>query len=221
MHPILNDIRLVAFDLDGTLVDSVPDLAAAVDAALAEIDLAPRGESRVRGWVGNGSLRLMERALRDALHRNPDASLLARAHQGFLDHYGRDPSAHTRLYPGVREALDALRDRGMPLALVTNKPSAFIAPILEAFGLRTHFGLCLGGDSLAQKKPDPAPLRHVAAHFDVAPSACLMVGDSRHDIEAGRAAGFRTLAVPYGYNHGEPVRNSAPDGVVESLAELV
>lgn len=221
MHPILNDIRLVTFDLDGTLVDSVPDLAAAVDAALADLDLAPRGEPRVRDWVGNGSLRLMERALRDALGQDPDAALLARAHQGFLDHYGRDPSAHTRLYPGVREALDALRDRGLPLALVTNKPSAFIPPILEAFGLQDHFGLCLGGDSLAQKKPDPAPLRHVAAHFDVSPSACLMVGDSRHDIEAGRAAGFRTLAVPYGYNHGESVRDSAPDGVVESLAELV
>ncbi|WFM72385.1 phosphoglycolate phosphatase [Halomonas sp. CKK8] len=221
MHPILNDIRLVAFDLDGTLVDSVPDLAAAVDAALADLGMPPAGEPRVRDWVGNGSQRLMARALRDALGRDPDAALLDRAHQGFLDHYGRDPSAHTRLYPGVQEALDALRDRGLPLALVTNKPSAFIAPILAAFDLQAHFGLCLGGDSLARKKPDPAPLQHVAAHFDVPPAACLMVGDSRHDIEAGRAAGFRTLAVPYGYNHGEPVRDSAPDGVVESLAELV
>jgi phosphoglycolate phosphatase len=114
-----------------------------------------------------------------------------------------------------------LSARGLPLALVTNKPSAFIAPLLEAFDLARHFALCLGGDSLAAKKPDPAPLLHVAAHFDVAPSACLMVGDSRHDIEAGRAAGFRTLAVPYGYNHGEPVALSRPDGTVESLAELV
>ncbi|TDO08714.1 MULTISPECIES: phosphoglycolate phosphatase [Halomonas] len=221
MHRILHDIRLITFDLDGTLVDSVPDLAMAVDAALADLDLAPPGESRVRDWVGNGSLRLIERALGDALGQDPDAALLVRAHQGFLDHYGRAPSAHTRLYPGVREALDGLRDRGLPLALVTNKPSAFIAPILEAFGLQRHFGLCLGGDSLTKKKPDPAPLRHVAAHFGVAPAACLMVGDSRHDIEAGRAAGFRTLAVPYGYNHGESVRDSAPDDVVESLAELV
>ncbi|MDT8879876.1 phosphoglycolate phosphatase [Halomonas saccharevitans] len=264
MHPILNDIRLVAFDLDGTLIDSVPDLAVAADAALVDLGLAPQGEARVRNWVGNGSLTLMERALRFATQASElpetdrrggpmpgmasvaprevvtapprrsvagkasleageeiDKDLLEQAHTAFLAHYGRAPCARTRLYPGAREALEGLSARGLPLALVTNKPSAFIAPLLEAFDLARHFALCLGGDSLAAKKPDPAPLLHVAAHFDVAPSACLMVGDSRHDIEAGRAAGFRTLAVPYGYNHGEPVALSRPDGTVESLAELV
>lgn len=227
MHRMLEGISLVAFDLDGTLVDSVPDLALAVDAALAELDLPSAGEARVRDWVGNGSRVLMERALRFAVAEAPgkaievDSVLLERAHVAFLALYGRDPGAHTRLYPGVRECLDALYDRGLPLALVTNKPHAFIAPILEGFGLERHFILCLGGDSLPEKKPDPAPLRHVAVYLGVPPSACLMVGDSRHDIAAGKAAGFRTLAVPYGYNHGEPVRDSGPDGVVESLAELV
>lgn len=221
MHPILDGVRLVTFDLDGTLVDSVPDLAAAVDAALGDLGLASAGEARVRDWVGNGSLKLMERALTDALGSTPTAAWLERGHQGFLEHYGRDPASHTRLYPGGREALDGLKARGLLLALVTNKPFAFIAPILENFGLAGHFDLCLGGDSLPQKKPDPAPLLHVAAHFRVVPEACLMVGDSRHDIAAGRAAGFHTLAVPYGYNHGEPVRDSGPDAVVESLAELV
>ncbi len=221
MHRMLEGIALVAFDLDGTLIDSVPDLALAVDAALADLALPTAGEARVRDWVGNGSLVLMERALRHAIEGDPDEALLERAHAAFLAHYGRDPGAHTRLYPGVRECLDGLRAQGLMLALVTNKPHAFIAPILEGFGLEAHFALCLGGDSLPQKKPDPAPLRHLAAHFGLPPAACLMVGDSRHDIAAGRAAGFRTLAVPYGYNHGEPVRDSGPDGVVESLGELV
>lgn len=221
MHPILNDIRLVSFDLDGTLVDSVPDLAVAVDVSLGELGLPPAGEARVRDWVGNGSLKLMERALTFTQGGPPGESHLARAHEAFLEHYGRDPGARTRLYPGVREALDRLQAGGWILTLVTNKPFAFIQPILAQFGIERYFALCLGGDSLPQKKPDPAPLLHLAAHFGLPPSACLMVGDSRHDVAAGRAAGFRTLAVPYGYNHGEPVRDSRPDALVDSLAELV
>ncbi|MGR4067513.1 phosphoglycolate phosphatase [Billgrantia sp. C5P2] len=221
MHPILNDIRLVSFDLDGTLVDSVPDLAVAVDASLSELDLPAAGEARVRDWVGNGSLKLMERALTFALGGLPGGELLACAHEAFLEHYRRDPGSRTCLYPGVRECLDALRVKGLTLVLVTNKPFAFIRPILAQFGLEEHFALCLGGDSLPQKKPDPAPLLHVAAQFGQPSSACLMVGDSRHDVAAGRAAGFRTLAVPYGYNHGEPIRDSRPDALVDSLAELI
>ncbi|RCV91959.1 phosphoglycolate phosphatase [Billgrantia montanilacus] len=221
MHPILKDIRLVAFDLDGTLVDSVPDLAAAVDRVLGELGLPPAGEAKVTAWVGNGSFTLVERALADALGESPGAQALDAGHRRFLYYYGQDPGSRTRLYPGVREGLDDLKAAGLLLALVTNKPYAFIEPIMEQFGLERHFALALGGDSLERKKPDPAPLLHVAAYFDVPPSACLMVGDSRHDIAAGRAAGFRTLAVPYGYNHGEPVQDSRPDGLVDSLAELV
>lgn len=221
MHPLLADIRLVAFDLDGTLVDSVPDLAAAVDAALRDEGLAAPGEARVRDWVGNGSRVLMERALHDAVGQPPSAARLEAVHAGFLAHYGRAPCERTRLYPGVRPALDGLREAGLTLVLVTNKPAAFIAPILERFGLASHFALCLGGDSLPRRKPDPLPLTHAAARLAVSPRHGLMVGDSRHDIAAGKAAGFRTLAVPYGYNHGEPVSLSRPDGTVESLAELV
>ncbi|SHK52342.1 phosphoglycolate phosphatase [Halomonas caseinilytica] len=221
MHSLLDGIRLVAFDLDGTLVDSVPDLAAAVDAALCDLGMPARGESRVRDWVGNGSMVLIERALRDALGRDADPERCRQAHERFLVHYAQRPCNATRLYPGVREALETLRGAGMILVLVTNKPEAFIAPILEHFELAGHFSLCLGGNSLVRRKPDPLPLTHAAEHFSISPANCLMVGDSRHDMAAGRAAGFRTLAVPYGYNHGEPVAASGPDGVVESLRELV
>lgn len=221
MTACLDGIRLVTFDLDGTLIDSVPDLAVAVDAVLDERGFAAAGERHVKNWVGNGSRKLIERALRHATQRAPDATHLDSAHAAFLHHYAQAPSARTRVFPGVREALPALRERGLVLALVTNKPYAFIAPILESLGLAGYFDLAVGGDTLPQKKPDPAPLLYVAERFAIAPSACLMVGDSRHDIEAGRRAGFRTLAVPYGYNHGEPVAASEPDFLVESLLELV
>lgn len=221
MHALIRDIEMVAFDLDGTLIDSVPDLAVAVDAALEDQGLAPVGEARVRDWVGNGSRLLVERALGEALNRLPEESEVEACHERFLLHYRASPVAHTKLYPGVREALDGLINQGVSLTLITNKPEAFIAPILAHFALTQCFGLCLGGDSLDEKKPHPAPLLHAAAHFGVSPEACLMVGDSRHDIEAGKRAGFRTLAVPYGYNHGESVSDSAPDAVVESLTELV
>ncbi|WP_275287930.1 phosphoglycolate phosphatase [Halomonas elongata] len=221
MHPLLEGTRLVAFDLDGTLVDSVPDLAAAVDDALRDLDMPVAGEASVRDWVGNGSMVLIERALRDALGQDADAERCREAHERFLVHYAQRPCRSTRLYPGVREALEALRGAGMVQVLVTNKPEAFIAPILAHFELTGYFALCLGGDSLPRRKPDPLPLTHAAEWFSVLPSNCLMIGDSRHDIAAGRAAGFRTLAVPYGYNHGEPVAASGPDGVVESLKELV
>lgn len=221
MSPCLAGIRLVAFDLDGTLVDSVPDLATAVDAMLDDMGLGSAGEARVRDWVGNGSHKLVERALHHATGKSPDTRQLETSHARFLHHYGLAPSKRTRVFPGVRDALAALHERGLPLVVITNKPYAFIAPILETLQLADYFAMAVGGDSLPQKKPDPAPLLHVADHFGVVPSACLMVGDSRHDIEAGRRAGFRTLAVPYGYNHGEPVAASKPDFLVESLAELV
>ena len=221
MHALLQDIRLVAFDLDGTLIDSVPDLAAAVDAMLVELGMVAVGEAKVRDWVGNGSRKLVERALENVLERMPEAALLEAAHDAFLRHYHAAPCERTRVYPGVREALDALESRSIILTLITNKPAAFIDPILEALELRHYFRATLGGDSLPEKKPHPAPLLHLAARYDIDPSRCLMVGDSRHDVEAGKRAGFRTLAVPYGYNHGEPVVSSEPDGVVESLRELV
>ncbi|WP_110656326.1 phosphoglycolate phosphatase [Salinicola halimionae] len=221
MHSSLQNIRLVAFDLDGTLIDSVPDLAAAVDAMLVERGLPAVGEAKVRDWVGNGSHTLVERALASVLGQTADASVVEASHDSFLRYYHAAPCERTRLFPGVVEALDALASRQMIVTLITNKPVAFIDPILETLGLRHYFSMALGGDSLSEKKPHPAPLLHLAAHFDIDPSQCLMVGDSRHDVEAGKRAGFRTLAVPYGYNHGEPVSSSGPDGVVESLGELV
>lgn len=225
MHSLLTGKTLIAFDLDGTLIDSVPDLAAAVGQALAAQGLAVPTESEVRHWVGNGAPVLVERALSWALAQTsgqtPDEALNARTYADFLRFYAAEPSARTRLYPGVKPALEALHGAGFSLALITNKPARFIDPILESFGLNAFFSLCLGGDSLAQKKPDPLPLNHAAKTLGVEAHACVMVGDSRHDMAAGKAAGFTTVALPYGYNHGEPIAASHPDWLLDSLSQLL
>lgn len=221
MHPLLDGKRLIAFDLDGTLIDSVPDLTVAVARALVDQELPMPTTDDVRHWVGNGAAVLVERALTWAKGMPLEAMLFDRAYAAFLHYYGAAPNQLTSLYPGARSALTGLRQAGYTLVLITNKPERFIVPILDHFGLQGYFTLCLGGDSLAEKKPSPVPLLHAAQVGGVAPDACVMVGDSRHDIAAGKAAGFVTLALPYGYNHGEPIEESRPDAVIASLAELI
>ena len=221
MHTILQGKRLIAFDLDGTLIDSVPDLAVGVQRALQEVGLAQPSEDQVRDWVGNGAQVLVERALSWALNAAPEAALQQNAYEAFMRHYGAAPNALTKLYPDASEALHELHEAGFVLALITNKPERFIAPILSHFGVLALFTSTVGGDSLAEKKPSPLPLLHVAHTLDIAPSASVMVGDSRHDIAAGKAAGFTTVALPYGYNHGDPIEQSHPDLIVASLRELV
>ncbi|WP_233337386.1 phosphoglycolate phosphatase [Halomonas sp. A40-4] len=221
MHPLLHGKRMIAFDLDGTLIDSVPDLTVAVAHALADQKLTMPTSDNVRDWVGNGAAVLVERALTWTLGTPPDARLFERAYAGFLHHYAAAPNQLTTLYPHVGQALTALREAGYILVLITNKPERFIAPILDHFELNACFNLCLGGDSLAEKKPSPLPLLYAANACGVPPGDCVMVGDSRHDIVAGKAAGFTTLALPYGYNHGEPISHSDPDAVLTSLAEMI
>lgn len=224
MHDALNDIDLIIYDLDGTLIDSAPDLALAVDDVLDTMNLPPAGLERVRDWVGNGSRRLIERALLHARAfgtEGPDRAQLDDALALFMQFYEQRMLSNTFCYPGVIDCLEAQRARGIAQALVTNKPSRFIDPLLEAMGLEGFFTHTLGGEALPEKKPDPAPLLHVARALDIAPERVLMIGDSRSDIEAARAAGCRCLAVSYGYNHGEPIADLEPDHLLDSLEELV
>jgi phosphoglycolate phosphatase len=211
---------MVLIDLDGTLIDSVPDLAYCVDAMMAELGLPARGEAAVRTWVGNGVERLVQRALVNALDGEPEPALYARALPVFLRLYGENTSGRSRLYPGVREGLDRMRAEGMRLGCVTNKAAQFTLPLLEAKGIRDHFELVISGDSLERKKPDPMPLLHAAGHFKVPPGEALMVGDSRSDVKAARAAGFRIVCMSYGYNHGRDIREEGPDLVLDRLDDL-
>ncbi|MCB1865636.1 MAG: phosphoglycolate phosphatase [Chromatiales bacterium] len=211
---------MILIDVDGTLVDSVPDLALCVDETMRAVGLPARGESRVREWVGNGVERLVERALTDDLDGMPELALFERAMPVFLDCYQRNTCKRSRLYPGVREGLDRLRAAGFALGCVTNKAGRFTLPLLEALGVRNDFGIVVAGDTLPKKKPDPLPLLHAAEHFGAAPADSLLVGDSISDVKAARAAGFRVVCVSYGYNHGQDIRLASPDAVIDSLAEL-
>ncbi|MBK5932338.1 phosphoglycolate phosphatase [Halochromatium salexigens] len=211
---------MVLIDLDGTLVDSVPDLSACIDTMMARLGRPPCGEAAVRQWVGNGVERLVARALIGALDGEPDAADLERALPIFLDLYAEQVSARSVLYPGVREGLDLLCGRGYRLGCVTNKAARFTEPLLQAVGIRKAFELVIGGDTLPEKKPSPLPLLHAAEHFGIEPAASLMLGDSVSDVRAARAAGFGIICVSYGYNHGDDIRHAEPDAVIDAFPEL-
>ena len=213
--------RLVMFDLDGTLIDSVPDLAAAVDRMLVELGRAPAGVEQVRQWVGNGARVLVRRALAGALdHSAVGESETEDALARFLDIYA-DCHELTALYPGVHELLEALTTAAVELAVVTNKPERFVAPLLEQVGLGGYFRWIIGGDTLPQQKPDPAALLQIMRLAGVEATQSLFIGDSRNDVLAAHAAGVPCVAVSYGYNHGRPIAEEKPSLVVDNLAELL
>lgn len=212
--------RMVLIDLDGTLVDSVPDLAYCVDEMMAKLDLPARGEAKVRQWVGNGVERLVRRALIDRLDGEPDEGAFQRAIPIFMALYKDNVSKRSQLYPGVKEGLDFLSGAGYKLGCITNKAAAFTEPLLKDLGVYDYFEIVVSGDTLPVKKPDPAPLLHAARFFNVPASQSLMVGDSISDVKAARNAGFQVVCVSYGYNHGVDIREAQPDAVIDSLAEL-
>ncbi len=212
--------EMILIDLDGTMVDSVPDLAWCVDQMMAQLGLPQRGEARVRLWVGNGVVRLVHRALTDEMNGEADPELFGRALAIFKVLYADHTCVDSRLYPGVREGLAQIKAGGYKLGCVTNKPAQFTGPLLEKMGIREHFSIVISGDSLPQQKPHPEPLLHAARFFDVAPEQALMVGDSESDVKAARAAGFEIVCMSYGYNHGRDIRAAEPDAVIDSLVEL-
>ncbi|WP_349568380.1 phosphoglycolate phosphatase [Azotobacter salinestris] len=213
--------KLAMFDLDGTLVDSVPDLAAAVDRMLVQLGRAPAGVERVRLWIGNGAPVLVRRALAGDLdHRGVETAEAEAALALFMQAYA-DNHALTRVYPGVPQTLDWLREREVPLALITNKPSRFLPQLLADKGLDGYFRWIVGGDTLPQQKPDPAALLWVMGEAGVTAGEALFVGDSRNDVLAAKAAGVACVALSYGYNHGRPIAEEGPALVLDALSALV
>lgn len=212
--------EMILIDVDGTLVDSVPDLAYCVDEMMKQLDMPVHGEAKVREWVGNGVERLTRRALIGQLDGEPDDALFEKGYPIFMDLYAENTSKRSTLYPGVAEGLVYLESSGIKLGCVTNKAAQFTIPLLKDLGIHDKFEIVISGDTLAKKKPDPMPLLHGAEFFKVKPENAMMLGDSVSDVKASRAAGFQIVCMSYGYNHGVDIRESSPDAVIDSMVEL-
>ena len=210
-------LRSVTLDLDGTLLDTVPDLTAAANATLHELGLPRRQEDEIRNFVGRGIANLVLRCLtRDA---PVPAEEHARAVEVFHRHYAQVNGRASRPFPGVIEGLETFRGMGLKMAVVTNKAAAFTDPLLVATGLSRYFEFAVSGDTLAEKKPHPLQLNHACERLGTTAGGNLHIGDSKHDVAAARAAGCPVFCVPYGYNEGEDVRKLDCDALVASLEE--
>ena len=217
---LLSQPKLVIFDLDGTLVDSVPEIALALDDTLRELGLMPAGQDKTKGWVGNGLKTLLSRALSDqssSLDANPDAWYI------LLDAYERHINQQPSLFAGSKALLEGLQSQGVKIALATNKAQKFVPSILEAQGILAYFDCVIGGDTLDEKKPHPKPLLHICETLSVAPSETWMIGDSPVDAHCAEAAGITCILLEQGYNQGISL-HSLPNHCVlpdmKSLSEL-
>ena len=220
---MLQGKKLIMFDMDGTLIDSSPDLAHAINHMLQKLGRNPVSKEAVDSWLGNGAQMLVKRALSNAseVDSSLQTDLIDEAQALFLAYYASHLCIETQCYPQVPETLEKLHAAGFSMVLITNKPLVFVSPILEKLGIAGFFEKILGGDSLERKKPDPLPLQHMMAAYGVLPQECMMVGDSKNDILAAKAADVESIAVTYGYNYAEPVTKYHPDYAIDHFADIL
>ena len=212
--------RTLLFDLDGTLIDTVPDIAAAANRTMRALGLEERPEADLRRWIGNGSDRLLRRTITGEWDGEPDPGLLERALPLFFDLYAEHIWESSRFYPGVEETVAQLHDEGFDLACVTNKPGRHTGLLLDVSGLSRHLSTWVAGDTLEVRKPHPGQLLHAAETLGSDAADCVMIGDSMNDIEAARAAGMRVICLTYGYSQGVDLRTGSPDRLLEDFRAL-
>ncbi|MDG2942196.1 phosphoglycolate phosphatase [Bisgaard Taxon 10/6] len=219
-----SQFKLIGFDLDGTLVNSLPDLALSVNSALAEFNLPQAPESLVLTWIGNGADVLISRGVEWASEQSGktlDEAEIKQLKARFNHFYGENLCNVSRLFPNVKETLEKLKAQGFVLAVVTNKPTQHVQPVLKAFGIDHLFSETLGGQSLPAIKPHPGPIYYLCGKFGFYPRQVLFVGDSRNDILAAHAAGCPAVGMTYGYNYNVPIAESKPDWVFDDFAEIL
>ncbi len=219
----LQEKNVLLFDLDGTLVDSAPDLALALNRTLNCLNKEAFDERTIRHWVGTGAKVLIERALSASPSNSEplDKALVQDALALFIEHYQQCLCIESALYDDVKAGLLTLQKAGFRLAIITNKAEAFITPILMGLGIGGLFEILIGGDTLAEKKPHPAPLNYALQQLNVSAEQCLMIGDSKNDILAAKAANITSVGLTYGYNYGEDISDYQPDFCFDSFSELL
>ena len=214
------DISAVAFDLDGTLADTLPDLYASANLTMRDLDMNEVDRETVRDYIGQGIDRLVKRLLTGKPDAEPEPGLFNSAGQIFRQHYRRLLSNESQLFPGTEQALHDLKSRRLRLACVTNKTEAFTRPLLDNLGVLALFDEVVCGDTLERKKPDPLPLTWCAQQFGITPDRLLMVGDSQTDTLCARAAGCPVVCVPFGYRSGMELHELDCDAIVQTVSGL-
>lgn len=220
----MTQFKLIGFDLDGTLVNSLPDLALSVNSALAEFELPKAPEELVLTWIGNGADILIARALdwaKAQTGRSLSDEQIKTLKYRFGIYYGENLCNLSHLYPNVKSTLEQLHTQGYILAVVTNKPTKHVQPVLQAFGIDHLFSELLGGQSLPAIKPHPAPLYYLCGKFGLYPKQILFVGDSKNDILAAHSAGCSVIGLTYGYNYNIPISEANPDWVFDDFADIL
>ncbi len=217
---MLKNIRAIAIDLDGTLLDTIPDLCVAVNLVLADLELAPLHIALVKTFVGKGLGEHMRKSLRTAMGREPDDAEKAHAMDLYRAHYAVHIADSTTIYPGVVDGLDAFKLRGLPMSVVTNKWTTNTETLLAHFKLNAYFDHIVCGDTLTSNKPDPGMMFYSAGRFGVHPREMLMIGDSGNDSRSAKAAGSPVVLMTYGYSEGENVADLRANAIVSTFTAI-
>lgn len=207
-------------DLDGTLIDTAPEITLAANAMLDALDLSSLPMAQIKSFIGEGAAKLVERCLVETMRETPSVEMFNEAQALFFVHYA-DVVSSSQPFPQTELGLQQLKKHNLPLACITNKPAKFTMPLLQATGLIDYFDIVVSGDTLLKKKPDPDQIFHICQHFGVEPWEALLIGDSNTDISAAKNAGCYIFTVPYGYNQGLPIDDSAVDATIDHLQDAL